>query len=87
MYDAQYWHQNFVTTIQNRVGTKMADVRRTSWADDKDLVDRTVQPNGNIAYRYLSGGTCRYIFEVDPNTDIIVAARWEGEARHCILVP
>jgi hypothetical protein len=53
----------------------------------ENLISRTDLSNGYVAYRYRAGGTCRYTFEVDPNTDIIVAATWEGDAKHCIIIP
>lgn len=54
---------------------------------DEYLVDKRSLPSGHIAYKYRYQGTCRYTFEVDSKTDVIVAATWEGEARHCAIVP
>lgn len=82
-YDPVYWHENFVKILQSSVGKKFDRARWT----EIDLIDRTELPNGYVAYRYLAGGTCRRIFEADPKTDIVVAARWEGEAKHCIIIP
>jgi hypothetical protein len=94
-YDPNYWHQNFVGGLQKNVGKtfeKEGDTIRYSsrsggWAPYDGLVSRTVLPNGHVAYKYRYQGTCRYTFEVDPKTDIIVAATWEGEAKHCAIVP
>lgn len=85
MYDAQYWHENFVTNLQGEVGLKHARQRGPEW--DKYLMERVSLPNGNMVYKYDRGGTCRDILEVDPRTDVIVAVRWEGDPRHCIVVP
>ncbi|HRK78162.1 MAG TPA: hypothetical protein PLQ95_06450 [Thiobacillus sp.] len=87
-YDPNYWHQNFVTILKNKIGQKFESVRgKAGWAVTEAFIGSINLSNGNIAYRYRAGGTCRYTFEVDPKTDIIVAASWEGEARHCIIIP
>lgn len=89
-YDPNFWHQNFVGGLQKNVGKEFGKVRRGEtggWAFDRNLVDRSELPNGHISYKYRGQGTCRHTFEVDPQTDLIVAARWEGEARHCAIVP
>jgi hypothetical protein len=85
MYDPQYWHENFVKNLQAEVGLNRAHQRGAEW--DKYLMERVVLPNGNVAYKYDRGGTCRDILEVDPKTDVIVVVRWEGEARHCTVTP
>lgn len=85
-YNPQFWHTNFVTILRSNVGKKLENARGTGWALTEAFVDRTDLSNGNTAYRYRAGGSCRYTFEVDPN-DIIVDARWEGEATHCIIIP
>lgn len=89
-YDPNYWHQGFVTGLQNNVGKKFETVRKGEtggWAWDRDQIDRTELPSGHVAYKYRYQGSCRYTFEVDPKTDVIVSASWEGEARHCAIVP
>lgn len=94
-YDPNYWHQNFVAGLHDNVGRTFEKEGDTvpysskwgGWAQHQYLVNRTVLPNGNIAYKYRYQGTCRYTFEVDPKTDLIVAATWEGEARYCAIVP
>lgn len=87
-YDPSYWHQNFVGGLQREVGKNFSAIRgRAGLALDEYLVSRTDLPSGHIAYKYRYQGTCRYTFEVDPKTDIIVAATWEGEERHCAIVP
>lgn len=86
-YDPDYWHQNFVTNLRSNVGKKLNSVRNLGYASSEAFLGSTNLSNGNITYRYRAGGTCRYTFEVDPKTNIIVAATWEGEAKHCIIVP
>jgi hypothetical protein len=94
-YDPAHWHENFVAGLQGNVGRKFERVRSTrarggetgGWAVTEQLVDRVDLPTGHVTYKYRYQGTCRYTFEVDPKTDVIVAATWEGEARHCAIVP
>lgn len=80
-YDPNYWHQNFVAHLQNQVGTKLGN-----YLSERKYTASSL-PNGNMAYKVFRGGTCYSILEVDLKTDIIVAATWEGEARHCIIIP
>ncbi len=95
IYDPSYWHTGFVAGLQKNVGRKFERVQSRKgsvgetggWAMKEELVDQRDLPNGHIAYKYRYQGTCRYTFEVDPMTDIIVAASWEGDARHCAIVP
>jgi hypothetical protein len=91
IYDPHYWHTNFVGGLQSNVGKsfqkRLARGGSGGWIEDGNFTDRKSLPNGHIMYNYRAGGTCRYSFEVDPETDIIVAANWEGEERHCILMP
>lgn len=89
-YDQGFWHQNFVSFLYSNVGKKFESVRggeTGGWAQDQYLIDQIELPNGNTAFKYHYQATCRYTFEVDPKTGIIVAARWEGEAKHCIIIP
>lgn len=85
-YDPNYWHSGFVAGLKKHIGKKITDVRG-GWANREDLVSRIELANRNVAYKYRYQGTCRYTFEVDPKTDLIVAVSWEGEARHCAIVP
>ena len=89
-YDPNYWHQGFLVALQESIGQRFAIVRRDTkgnWGQDKDLVGQAEQSNGNIAYKYRYIRTCRYILEVDPKTDIVVNANWEGDKGDCIIVP
>lgn len=86
-YEPSYWHTNFVQILNNTVGRKLGSAKAGGWAPDAAFVSRTDLPSGHIAYKYRYQGTCRYTFEVDSKTDVIVVASWEGEARHCAIVP
>ena len=90
IYDPNYWHQNFVNILQSNIGHNFGSVRSGDtggWSRDEYLISHAVQTNGNIAYKYRYVRTCRYILEVNPKTDIIVNANWEGEKGDCIIVP
>lgn len=59
--------------------------------DPNALIDVSPLANGNVEYKYRHGfkareSSCRIIYEVDPTTRLIVAARFEGE-EDCVLVP
>jgi hypothetical protein len=88
-YDPHFWHQNFLNTLNSQVGRKYDVVRRGSWANSTDLISSVTLSNGNVAYKYpyQNPSLCSYTFEVDPKTDVIVAVTWQGEEKHCILIP
>jgi len=78
-------HENFVQHHLANVGQTIEALRPAGYA--RDVIDVTSLPNGNIAYRYRYVRSCRYIYEVDPKTNIIVAARWEGSEKDCVIAP
>lgn len=80
-YDPQHWHAAFLAGLRNQVGTKLGN-----YLSQREYTVSSL-PNGNNVYKVFRGGTCYSILEVDPKTDLIVAATWEGEARHCIIIP
>jgi hypothetical protein len=88
-YDPHFWHQNFLNALNSQVGRKYESARRGSWANPVDLISSVKLPNGNTAYKYpyQNPSLCNYTFEVDSKTDIIIAVTWEGEEKHCILIP
>jgi len=53
----------------------------------ENFVKVVALPNGNKEYWYKLGKICRYIFEVDSKTQIIVSARFEGTDDACAIVP
>lgn len=79
-------HQNFVLLIDDSVGKKIDDPR-TNWVDRRSLVQSKRLPNGNIENKYRWRGTCRYYYEFDPKTRIIVSWRYEGSKEDCEIVP
>lgn len=88
IYDLDYQHSGYVNLLQKSVGKNFSSMRnRAGFAPDKNLLSGTKLANGNVVYKYRDMRTCRYMLEVDPTTDIIVSADWEGEKGDCIHVP
>ena len=89
-YDPNYWHSSFVAGLQRNVGYSFASVRdgvTGGWAPAKSQISQLRLDNRNIVYKYSHLRTCRYMLEVDPNTDTIIAVDWEGDKGDCIIVP
>ena len=80
-------HANFKDALYDKVGQSIDNVPGSGWPYKEDLIDVTRLPNGNAEYRYDYGRTCRYIFEVDPATHLIVGARFEGKDTDCVINP
>ena len=87
-YDPNYWHSGFVAGLQKNVGYGFGSVRDgATGAPYKSQISQLRLANGNIAYKYSHLRTCHYTLEVDPKTDIVVNANWEGDKGDCIIVP
>ena len=79
-------HENFVRGVYAAVGHALERMQ-PGWARSSDLITTTNLENGHIAYTYKYIRTCRYTFEVNPETRIIIAARWEGSEKDCVIAP
>jgi hypothetical protein len=79
-------HENFLQGLHSKIGQNI-DSLSPYWTHQEDLIDTTRLPNGDVEYRYKYFGTCRYIFEVNPSTHIIVGARFEGKDSDCVINP
>jgi hypothetical protein len=87
-YDPNYQHQLFVQRLQKAVGQGYTLQRnRAGYVQDRALLGETKLTSGHIVYKYRYIRTCIYMLEVDPASDIIVGADWEGEKGDCIHVP
>ena len=89
-YDPAYWHENFVNILSGQVGNNFGGLRYSGWDSPGRLANKTILPNGHVEYTYDERmdkypHNCQYTFEVDPKTNIVVAARWMGD--RCIIVP
>ena len=80
-------HDNFKRALYETVGHSMDNVPPYEWPHKEDFIDTTPLPNGHVAYRYQYLRSCRYIFEVDPATHLIVGARFEGKDTDCVINP
>ncbi len=78
-------HENFKDHMQVNVGRSIDDTR--SWKRPDRLLGRKVLENGNIENEYEYTRTCRYFFEYDPETRIVVNWRFEGKESDCVVNP
>ena len=79
--------ENFRMIIGESVGKSIDLPPRVTNAYPEDLVSSTHLPNGNIENQYRYQGACRYFYEIDPKTRIIVGWRYEGSERDCRINP
>lgn len=79
-------HENFKQHMSRNVGKKIGDPT-TKWMNERVLMRSRELPNGQIEYQYRFRGTCRYYFEVDSKTSVIVGWRFEGTEEDCAIVP
>lgn len=80
-------HQNFLRELQANVGQDIDKSNYTSLRRALRLSEERLH-NGFMRYRYRSGigdGKCQSIFDVDPGTNKIVAAGFEGGMKECSL--
>lgn len=80
-------HENFKAHMSHNVGMRIDESRGDNWAIQKYLVNTVWHSNGNVENEYEFRGTCRYFFEFDPKTRIIVGWRFEGSEHDCEIVP
>ncbi len=80
-------HENFRLIHDHVVGKSIDLPPRAIKAYPEDLISTTVLPSGNIENQYQFRGTCRYFYEVNPKTRIIMGWRFEGSERDCEIVP
>jgi hypothetical protein len=78
-------HENFKDHMSHTVGKHIDDPH--TWARPDRYVGNKVLPNGNTENEYEFRGACRYYFEIDWKTRIIVGWRFEGSERDCEIVP
>ncbi|MCG3115667.1 MAG: hypothetical protein LLH30_08325 [Candidatus Manganitrophus sp. SA1] len=76
-------HQNFKDFMNNRIGRKFdyEETRRNHFVKEVEL------QNGNKEYWFKMRKTCRYMFEVNPESGIVVGMRYEGTEETCAIVP
>ena len=80
-------HQNFKMHMENKIGMSIDAPPAKTGIDPADLVSTRALPNGNFENGYQYGKTCRYFFEVNSKTRVVVAWRFEGSEEDCAIVP
>jgi hypothetical protein len=86
-------YQNFQDIHRMHIGRKVNDpgLVANGFVDPVDFVKVVRLPNGHDEYyhrgHYRGHSTCLEIYEVDPETLIIVGFRWEGTEKDCGIVP
>jgi hypothetical protein len=80
-------HENFKAHLHAAIGQRMDRIPPYHWPYERDFVNTKILPNGDIekTYKYLR--TCKYIFEINPGTNTIVGARFEGSENDCVINP
>lgn len=77
-------HQTFLNHYGGYVGKSVQVVRSRG----PQPISVKQLPNGNIEEEYwLRNGACRYYYEVDHKTWIIVRWRYEGGEENCVKPP
>lgn len=79
-------HERFLRIMGMSVGSRLLydnEYRRTtSPLSIKKLT------NGNVEYRYpYSTKTCVTVYEINPQTEIIIRFSFEGEKKDCVWMP
>jgi len=79
-------HDNFKAHMENNIGKNINDPT-ANWVGDRYFVNSKQLSNGNIENQYFFWKTCKYYFEIDPVTLIILNWRFEGDKRDCRISP
>jgi len=79
-------HENFKNKKASNIGCSI-DKPRSPGVILRKLLSSRMLPNGNIENEYHEWRSCRYFFEYDPETRIIVGWRFEGSEEDCATVP
>jgi hypothetical protein len=80
-------HENFRAHMESNVGSSIDKPREPGVALPRYLLGSKTLLNGNIENEYRDRGTCRYYFEYNPLTRIIVNWRFEGSEKDCVIAP
>jgi hypothetical protein len=78
-------HENFKAHMDQAVG-KRIDSPNT-WARPDRFIKKEALPSGNMESEYKFRGTCRYFFEYEPSSLLIVGWHYEGKESDCEIHP
>jgi hypothetical protein len=76
--------ENFKDALYREIGKS---VDNSLWAPRRYLISEKTMSNGNVEYRYQYLRSCRYMFEIEPKSRVIVNARFEGKEFDCVINP
>ena len=83
-------HENFKNGLIANIGYRIDEIQ-PGWASANQLVSSSLLPSGHFEYRYeyrlRKHGLCSYFYEVDPLTEKILGARFEGGEEDCVIFP
>jgi hypothetical protein len=80
-------HENAVLMMKDTIGKKWTEVSPYQFPSEKNLISSKKLSNGNVEKRYKTPRKCVLVFEIDPNTNVIVNASLEGKDTDCIVIP
>jgi len=80
-------HENFKESIGFYVGYSIDKPRLPGVTRREIFLSSRMLPNGNIENKYKYVWSCRYFFEYDPETRMIVGWRFEGSEEDCVVNP
>jgi hypothetical protein len=80
-------HENFMNSLNSLIGKKWTELPRYQFPSEKDLISKKILPNGNLEKKYKALRTCVPVFEINPKSDIIVGAGFEGKESDCVINP
>jgi hypothetical protein len=75
-------HENFVSQM-NATLEKFFDSSRMTWGDEKYHLSTRTLPNGNVERGYQYRDKCKYFFELNSITNVVVSWRYEGLIEDC----
>lgn len=75
--------ENFKSFRQQNVGKSIDDPTSEVALYPQLLVGKKMLPSGNWEYEYQWYGACRYYYEIDSKTRLIVGWRSEGSEHDC----
>jgi hypothetical protein len=80
-------HENFQMILGQSVSKSIDDPPRLTNAYPDRLISSKVLGNGNIENEYRWYGACRYFYEINPTTRVIVGWHFEGGQSECYINP
>jgi hypothetical protein len=73
--------------MNDKIGRSIDSPPELTGINPQQLLSSSILTNGNMENGYEFRGTCRYFFEINPQTRKIVSWRFEGAERDCSITP